>query len=177
MKQPKLIILSGPLGVGKSTIAKKYVAEHPLALCLDIDDVRAQLGSWRENAEESAKLSKAMAEEMARINLQAGYDVIIPQIYRHEQYLENLEAVAKETNAKLHEVVLYVDKPEAIKRFMERGGFHKGGLIDKGGGVKKLESMHDEMSELLLKRPNTIKIEPKFGDIDGTYPELITKLK
>lgn len=177
MSTPKLIILSGPLGIGKSTIAAKYADHHPLALNLDIDDVRTHLGQWRERPEESAKQSKRMAEEMARINLLAGYDVIIPQIYRHEEYLVRLENVAAETKAKLIEVVLYVDKQEAVKRFMDRGGFHPGGLIDRGGGIKKLESMHDEMSDLIAKRPDTIKIEPAVGDIEGTYTKLLSTLE
>lgn len=177
MRQPKLIILSGPLGIGKSTIAKKYIEDNPLALNLDIDEIRKFLGHWREHAVESAKLSEKMAEDMARTNLLAGHDVIIPQIYRREQQLVNLETIAQETNTKLYEVVLYVGKAEAVKRFMARGGFHKGGLVERGGGVKKLESMHDEMSELLLKRPNTIKIVPKLNDIGGTYAEFTSKLK
>ncbi len=174
MNTPKLIILSGSLGVGKSTLAAKYADSHPMALNLDIDDVRMHLGQWRERAEESAKLSKQMAEEMARINLLAGYDVIIPQIYRHEEYLLRLEKVAAETKARLFEIVLYVDKQEAVKRFMNRGDFRPGGLIDRGGGVKKLESMHDEMSALIAKRPSTIKLEPVLGDIEGTYNKLLS---
>lgn len=180
MSTPKLIILSGPLGVGKSTIAAMYVDNHPLALNLDIDDVRLHLGQWREHPEESARQSKHMAEEMARINLMAGYDVIIPQIYRHEEYLFRLEKVAVDTKARLFEVVLHVDKEEAVKRFMDkngRGGFSPGGLIDKGGGIKKLESMHDEMSELIAKRPAAIKLEPIFGDIEGTYKKLLDILE
>ena len=176
MSKPKLIILSGPLGSGKSTLAQKYADVHPLALNLDVDDVRMHLGQWREHPEESAKQSKRMAEEMARINLSAGYDVVIPQIYRLEEYVINLENIAKETQADFYEILLDLDKDEAIKRFMDRGGFHKGGLIEQGGGVKKLESMYDEMTALVEKRPKTIKIVPKLGDVEATYQELLHRV-
>lgn len=173
MSKPKLIILSGPLGSGKSTIAQKYADEHPLALNLDIDDVRSHLGKWREHPEKSAKQSKRMSEEMARANLIAGYDVIIPQIYRLEENVVNLENIAKEIGADFYEVLLDLSKNEAIKRFMDRGGFRKGGLIEQGGGVKKLELMYDEMVELASKRPGTIRIEPKLGNVEDTYRELV----
>ena len=49
---PRLILLNGPPGVGKSTIALLYAQGHPLALNLDIDLVRRQLGRWTSNPEE-----------------------------------------------------------------------------------------------------------------------------
>lgn len=176
MTKPKLILLSGPLGSGKSTLAKKYVDEHPLALDLDIDEIRKLIGQWREHPEDSAKQSKRMAEEMAQINLSASYDVIIPQIYRKLEHVTNLEKIAQETAADFYEVLLDINKAEAIKQFMDRGGFHKGGLIERGGGITKLESMYDEMSELVAKRPATIKIKPVFGDVETTYRELMSQI-
>ena len=44
---PRLILLKGPPGVGKSTIALLYAQGHPLALNLDIDLVCRQLGGGR----------------------------------------------------------------------------------------------------------------------------------
>ena len=176
MPKPKLILLSGPLGSGKSTLAKKYVDEHPLALNLDIDEIRKLIGQWREHPEESAKRSRRMAEEMTRITLSAGYDVIIPQIYRKQEYITSLEQIAQEMGADFYELLLDVEKAEAIKRFMDRGGIHKGGLIERGGGVAKLESMYDEMSELVAKRPATIRIKPALGDIEATYRELVSQV-
>jgi len=175
MSEVKLIILSGPLGSGKSTLAQKYVEEQPLALNLDIDDIRSHLGQWREHAEESAKRARALAETMAKVHLEAGYDVIIPQIYRRESDIAALESIAKETKAQFYEIALWLDKEEAVKRAMDRG-IHPGGLIEQGGGAKKLESMYDEMAELIAKRPGTIKIEPKLGDVDGTYRELLEQI-
>ncbi|MBA3302830.1 MAG: AAA family ATPase, partial [Acidimicrobiia bacterium] len=40
---PRLILLNGPPGIGKSTLAQRFVDEHPLALNLDLDAVRAML--------------------------------------------------------------------------------------------------------------------------------------
>jgi 2-phosphoglycerate kinase len=45
MKQ-KLILLNGFAGVGKSTIAQKYISETPLTLCLEGDIVMGMIGCW-----------------------------------------------------------------------------------------------------------------------------------
>jgi len=54
--QPKLLVLNGPLGIGKSTLAARYSHDHPLTLNLDIDTVWAMLSHWRE--EKAATLPK-----------------------------------------------------------------------------------------------------------------------
>ena len=178
--KPKLIILNGPPGIGKSTLAEKYANEHPLTLKLDVDKVRELISHWREYDKESGPDAKNMAAAMARIHLHSGRDVIVPQIYRGIAYLEELELVAKESDADLYEFVLFVSKEEAVKRFIDRGkaggysdGFRPGGIIARGGGVKKLEQMYDEMMAVTAKRSSTKKIVPILNDIEGTYTELL----
>ena len=180
---PKLIVLNGPLGIGKSTLAQKYADEHPLTLKLDIDEIRKHLSHWRERDEESKKLSRKMAKEMARISLIANNDVVISQFYRDTEELEALSKLAVECSADFYEVALIVPKEEAIKRFIDRGqakgypqGFTPGGLVDRYGGIEWLKSIYDEMVQTIDKRPNTIRISPKLGDENGTYKELLEAL-
>ena len=182
--KPKLIILNGPLGIGKSTIATKFADEHPMTLRLDIDDLRACISHWREQADQSAASSKQMALAMTRVHLSLGYNVVIPQIVRKAEFFEDCEQIAKETGAEFIEVLLLVNKDDAIRRFKERNfalghasGFRTGGLIDNGGREAKLATMYDEMIGATTQRPNTIRIEPKFGKEDDTYNELLEKIQ
>ena len=181
--KPKLIILNGPLGIGKSTLAKRYGENHPLTLQLDIDDVWSMISHWREEKETSSPISKKMALEMARVNLSAGNDVIIPQIIRTEELADNFEALTKECGADYVEVLLFVEKEEAIRRFIKRGqeggsptGFRPGGIIDTGGRETKLAEMYDDMIEVANRRQHVIRIEPILGDIEGTYLALMAKI-
>lgn len=167
--KPKLIILNGSLGIGKSTLASRFADEHPNTLNLDIDEIRRYISHWREEAEQSATSSKQMAFAMAEVHLGLGHDVVIPQIVRGVELLEAFEQVAKD-KADYYEILLFTNKDEAIHRFKERSyaqgyqsGFRPGGLIDTDGREEKLATMYDEMIEAADKRPNTIKIEVQLG--------------
>jgi hypothetical protein len=46
---PRLILINGPPACGKSTMARMYADGHPLALVLDVDQVRGCLGRWRKD--------------------------------------------------------------------------------------------------------------------------------
>ncbi len=181
--KPKLIILNGPLGIGKSTLAIRFAEEHTLTLCLDIDDIRTYISHWREEDERSSISSKQMAIAMIKVHLSLGHDVVVPQIVQQTDFFEQFEQAAKEAGADFIEVLLLVDKDEAIKRFKERNyargytsGFRPGGLIDTGGREVKLSKMYDNMIETANQRQNTIRIKPEFGKEEETYKELIEKI-
>lgn len=182
-KKPKLILLNGPLAIGKSTIAKMYGERNPLALSLDIDAVRASLGQWREHRAESAGLAKRMAAAMARVALDAGHDVIVAQILRWPEDVELFEKLAREAGADLCEVLLHVSKEEAVRRFVERGraeghelGYEPDGLIGRSGGIPYVEQMYDEMMAIASSRPRNIIINSVQGAPDDTYASLLNAI-
>ena len=74
----RLILLNGAPGVGKSTLAQRYLDDHPLTLLLDIDAIRVSLGCWQDR-DESKLLARHLALGLAQAHLRAGYDVIVPQ--------------------------------------------------------------------------------------------------
>lgn len=45
----RLIHLNGPPGIGKSTLARRYVSEHPGVLNCDIDVLRTFIGGWEDD--------------------------------------------------------------------------------------------------------------------------------
>ncbi len=43
---PTLIVLNGPPGIGKTTLARCYIEDHPMSLALEQVVVRGLLGGW-----------------------------------------------------------------------------------------------------------------------------------
>ena len=56
MRRPRLVLLNGPPGIGKSTLSRRYVEAHPGTLDLDVDRLRSFVGGWRERFDETATL-------------------------------------------------------------------------------------------------------------------------
>ncbi len=178
--KPKLIILNGSCGTGKSTLASMYAEHHPMTLRLDIDEIRRMMSQHRENSEDSGRLSKMLAVAMARTYLEESRDVVIAQRIGKEGYILALEALARECDADFYEILLDVPKKEGIRRFVERGkrngfadGFDPNGNIAKRGKEARLAEMHDELMEIVSRRPTTIVIKSILDDIEGTYQEIM----
>ena len=178
-KKPKLIIINGALGVGKTTLAERYASKHPLTLQIDIDEVRRKMSFWREEKEMSGMLSKQIACEMARTHLLYLHDVVVSQIFIQSEHLEKLEAIAQACGADFHEFLLFIPREEAITRFVKRGqtagypdGFRPGGLVDLGGREKKVLQMYDDMMTMIARRPGTRVIAAQEGEIEATYRAL-----
>lgn len=117
----KLLLLNGPPGSGKSTLARRYADDHPPALALDVDRVRAMLGGWRASPGEAGLLARDIAVAAARTHLAAGHDVVVPQLVARPGFPERLAALARECGASFHEVVLLPGREETFRRFAGRG--------------------------------------------------------
>jgi predicted kinase len=170
--RPKLVLLNGPPGVGKSTLARRYADEHPLTLDLEIDGVRAQLGAWLETWQESGLAARRIALAMARAHLSAGHDVIVPQLLTRREFVEELRALAAEVGADFDELVLLDDREAVLERARRRsepaGGFSARALAAKQGST--LEDSYDRFVEALEARDDAVVI--RAASLDEAYAAL-----
>jgi predicted kinase len=179
---PRLILLNGPPGIGKSSLALRYLADHPLAFCMDIDGVRRLLGRWQELPQESGKLARAMAVAMITEHLGRGYDVVVPQYLGRPAFIERLERAASDTGSTFHEAVLMDTRENAVVRFHARaddGGLtthHREAAAMTAGGDGELGEMYDRLAALLDNRPRAHVLWTTAGDVDGAYRSLVTYL-
>lgn len=170
--RPKLIRLGGFAGCGKSTLAERYISDHPLALYIEGDEIITKLGQWRTHQGEAVEFKLALTSGMAAIHLRTGYDVIVPYLPAGN-YDATYENVAKEADAEFIEIFIETGKEEAIKRLLVRGVWGEAGLppiTDKD--LPRIDRLYDEMMDAVAQRPTTIVIKSTEGDIEGTYTAL-----
>ena len=171
---PRLILLNGPPGIGKSTIARRFAEAHPLSLCLDIDVVRALLGGWRDDPEQAGRRARALAIEMARTHLAAGHDVVVPQLLARPGFIDQLEDLAAEVGVPFHELVLVAPRPIATARLQARSRDRsQAGEPDEPLTSAAMDEVSDRLDALVAQRPEAVLVAAPEGDLDGTYARVL----
>ena len=173
----RLILLNGFAGCGKTTIANRYVSEHPLSLSVEGDEIITRLGQWRENISEAIECKQVLLIAMIEAHLKRGHDVIIPYLLGDPKDVQRFESIAHVNGARFYEVTLSVERGEAIGRLFKRGTWGEEGLPSLTMADRpKAENLYDEMMEAVKMRPNMIAILSIEDDIENTYSKLLEKL-
>ncbi|MEU5694964.1 AAA family ATPase [Actinosynnema sp. NPDC020468] len=158
-----LIVLNGPPGVGKSTLARRYAADHPPALNLDVDRVRDLISGDLVTA---GVLARDIAVAAARVHLAAGHDVVVPQYLGRPEFAERLESLARELGVRYAEVVLHTDREDARRRYRARGG---------EATDAELAVLHDRLERIVTtRRPSVVR--SAAGEEDRAYRDLLAAL-
>lgn len=121
----RLVHLNGPPGAGKSTVARSYVADHPTALALDVDNIVSMIGGWRNDFWGTLPIARKLAAAMAREHLANGYDVLLPQLVTAEGEIAPYLAAVEKAGATYLEIVLLADFPTSVARFEIRAADDK----------------------------------------------------
>jgi predicted kinase len=176
---PVLLLLNGAPGVGKTTLARRWVEDHPLALCLDIDVVRGLLGRWRDYEGASGLLARDLAVDMARRHLAAGRDVVVPQYLARDDLADRLSAAARSVGACYVEVLLTADPDQALRRYRARAddpalAVHHAVAHRVMGGEDGWRAMRERVERWAQERSSVIVVPTASGEIDDGYRRLRT---
>jgi len=179
----RLVLINGAPASGKSTLARMYIDEHPLVLALDLDVVRAMLGRWLDDPIEAGLTTRRMALEMARVQLKAGRDVLVPQFLGRLDFVLALDQLCGEVGADFVEVVLLSDPQDVADRFARRSdapetSAHRDAqaLQARTGGAGELSAMYDRLLDVVASRPRTRTITTVDGEVIRAYRDLLAHL-
>jgi predicted ABC-type ATPase len=156
----RFIHLNGPPGIGKSTVASAFADRHPGVLNLDIDQVAALVGGWRNRFSESFEAGVLLAAAMARVHLASGHDVIMPQMMTNVNAgeLADFESAAAAVKAEYCQILLIARVESSVDRCMERvnGGDPRHDVISKvieeNGGRDFVRMLHSQVTRFSAGR-------------------------
>ena len=177
----RLIHLNGPPGIGKSTLARRYVDEHPGVLNCDVDVLRTFIGGWRGDFGGAGALIRPAALAMITAYLRTGQDVVLPQMLIRLPELERFENAARDAGAEFIACMLMDQEASAVSRFHRRGEADDGkawhqqvrGIVAANGGDEELTRCHRGLQDLLPHRPGTTVVHSIEGEVDATYRALL----
>ena len=180
----RLIHLNGPPGIGKSTLARMFVDNHPGVLNCDVDVLRTLIGGWQEDFPRAGALIRPAALAMIEAYLRSGHDVVFPQMLFNPVELARFEESATKAGADFVERLLMDTPMAAVARFHRRGQsgpedpWHDQvrTIVAAHGGDALLADNHEALERLLLERPAAVVVSSSEGEIEQTYALLVESL-
>jgi predicted kinase len=174
----RLILINGMPGVGKSTLARRFAADHPGTLVCDIDLLRTYISGWRDDFVGAGSRIRPAALGLIRGYLSESGDVVLPQLFARVSELQRFERAALDAGAEFVEVMLEAVQDDALRRFHARDDGNDPWhpivreIVAESGGDEHLSAYVSKLTDLVAQRPATKVVPSVAGDLEASYDSL-----
>jgi predicted kinase len=177
MTKQKLIIVNGFAGAGKSTIGKLYIADNPLAMLIEGDELIVNMGQWLENEPTAREIVFEHIKSLTSVHLSKGYDVIIPYLVTNTSHVDDFRKLAIKNEAGFYNFFLFNERDVAIKRLLERGTWGEAGLDPLSEkDLPEIIKLYDQMEAQIETLQDVIIIPQHNHNIDDTYAAVLQNI-
>ncbi|MBT4857305.1 AAA family ATPase [Candidatus Uhrbacteria bacterium] len=167
----KLIIINGPCGVGKSTLAEQIHADIPLSFLMDSYAQIRCISNYQNFGEERWEMTVAIANSLIDSMLGLGRDVVVDMMVYSSEVLDFFYEIAKRHGAEVHEILLTAPRDIVIGR-AEKRGWH-GGLLSR----EKVGYIWDRLEGLKELRDKANLIDTNDREVSEIYTEVKDLIK
>ena len=171
----RLIHLNGAPGIGKSTLAQRYGAEHPGVLVCDVDRLRTMIAGW-EHDPDAAGRSRTTALAMITAYLATGYDVVLPQLVARDEQLARFTAAAEAARGEHVHLMLVTDPETVVRRFRERAAESRDPWTAFATATWDAEGGDDALRGWAARLDRMDAVRVPSTDPEATYRRLLAAL-
>ncbi len=159
----RLIILNGPWGVGKSTLATRLHAAMPGAYHVELDVIRRGISGYDNAPEESFRFAIRIASDIIERCLSEGRDVIVDKMLRAHDLVDDIRVAGERHGAEVHEIILWASQETVLARGEQRG--YSNGTFSR----EKAALAWEQMAAIVPERDHATVIDTENKTADEVY--------
>lgn len=163
----KLIILNGPPGVGKSTLATRLAEKVPGTEIIEIDVLRRTIPEYREHRKESILAAYNLALAALKEHFSQGRSVIVDKAAFFPETVDRFVETGKLCGAEIFEFFIFADK-STIQARADARGYRPGGLLTR----ERVGEKWDEADAFCKQRPQATLIDTFHLTMDQVFEEV-----
>lgn len=175
---PRLVLINGAPGCGKTTQARLLAERTPLALALNVDDLKHALGQWQRDLKGSATHARTLAIAVIREQLALGHDVVLGSYISAPGFIDELAADAADLGADFREILLTLPADRLADRLVERAqnpSRPEHEINAKLVTPADAPRLAEKVAKLALQRPRA-EIVDASGSVEQTQAALVAVL-